>query len=70
MKEIEDYFEMNINVGVTPGRKECMKAIEHSRKNNGSIQRRQWETLRKKVWNMIKKRTTKEYNEALFWSIM
>lgn len=55
IKEIEEYFELNINAGVTPGRQECMRAIELSRKNNGSIQRRQWETIKKKVWNLIKK---------------
>ena len=35
MKEIEEFFELNINAGVTPGQQECMKAIELSRKNNG-----------------------------------
>lgn len=55
MEEIEEYFQLNINSGVTPGRRECMKAIELSRSNNGSIQRRQWETIKKKVWNLIKK---------------
>lgn len=55
IREIEKYFEVNINAAITPGRKECMKAIEMSQKNNGLIYKRNWETIKKKVWNLIQK---------------
>ena len=55
VEEIEEYFETNINSGMTPGRQECLKAIEKSKKKNGTIHLRQWETIKKKVWNIIQK---------------
>ena len=53
--EIRRFFKRNLETGVTPGKSECERAIDKSKANNGLIHRRNWETLKKKVWNMISK---------------
>ena len=53
--EIKDYFKDNFVTKSTPGRRECENAIEISREKNGLLHRRNWETLKKKVWNMLQK---------------
>lgn len=55
LEEVKKYFRENLNTHTTPGRITCNMAIEKSRANGGSIQYRPWETLKKKVWNLIQK---------------
>lgn len=54
-EEIRLYFKDNFETKTTPGKRECEMAIQRSQTNNGVLHRRNWETLKKKVWNMIKK---------------
>ena len=55
IEEVMSYFKECIEAHTTPGRKECNMAKEKSKQNGGSIQFRPWETLKKKVWNIIQK---------------
>lgn len=55
-EEIQIYFIENFKTQSTPGRKECEKAINLSKLNNGVLYRRSWETIKKKVWNEIRKK--------------
>lgn len=55
LEEVKEYFRECLNTNTTPGRITCNMAIEKSRANGGSIQYRPWETLKKKVWNLIQK---------------
>lgn len=50
------YFRENFKTHTTPGRKEYEKAIELSKLKNGVLYRRSLETVKKKVWNEMRKR--------------
>ncbi|KAK6191611.1 hypothetical protein SNE40_003255 [Patella caerulea] len=56
IQEIMKYFKKDIEAVKTPGKKECKAAMEKSKRNKGTIHRRNWETLKKKVWNIIQKK--------------
>jgi len=53
--ELKTLFKENLETLTTPGMKECLKAIQLSKKNNGQLCLRPWETIKKKVWNEIQK---------------
>lgn len=55
LQEIQQYLHENLKAQITPGRKEVERALEKSKKNHGDIHKRHWETVKKKVWNLIKK---------------
>ena len=55
VEELKQYFKEHISTRSTPGMKDCQRAIQMSRKHNGVLHKRPWETIKKKVWNMIKK---------------
>jgi len=40
---------------MTPGQKQIKRAISDSKANKGIIHKRHWETIKKKVWNLIQK---------------
>ena len=54
-EEIKLYFKDNFETRPTPGKLECELALYKSKSNKGVLHSRNWETLKKKVWNMIKK---------------
>ena len=54
-EELQTLFMDNLRTHITPGRKECEDARKKSKENNGSIHKRSWETIKKKVWHEIKK---------------
>ena len=56
MDELNRYFKENIETLTTPGMKACVKAIQLSKNKNGQICRRSWESIKKKIWNMIQKK--------------
>lgn len=56
LQEVNHYFEENIAAEKTPGMKECRRAQENSKTNGGVLHKRNWETLKKKVWNLIQKK--------------
>ena len=56
MKEIQQYLNQNLKAQQTPGRREVERALEKSKQNHGDIHKRHWETVKKKVWNMIQKK--------------
>ncbi|XP_055959525.1 uncharacterized protein LOC126808789 [Patella vulgata] len=50
--EIRHFFKEYFATKATPGREACENIIKQSK----FLKRRSWETLKKKVWNMIKKK--------------
>lgn len=46
-----------------PGIKDCQEAIERSRLNNGTLHRRKWESIKKKVSYMM------NYTQKRMWNI-
>ena len=52
LKEVNVYFKDHLSSKTPPGRRECLKAIEKSKKAKGVLHRREWETIKKKVWNL------------------
>ena len=55
VKELEELFSDNFATRVCPGQKMVEKAIRTSKANGGCIHNRNWETIKKNVWNMTKK---------------
>lgn len=51
-EEIEKLFKDNIKSGVTPGLDQCTQAIQAIK----YLKNRSWETVKKKVWNIIQKK--------------
>lgn len=67
IEEIENYFEDYLDLKTKkscPGQKDCLSAIARSRSCNGSLYRRHWETVKKKVSHMIQKKKNERRNEA------
>ena len=61
INEIEEYFKDYLDLKMSkscPGQKECLRAIALSKSSGGILARRHWETVKKKVSNMVKKRKT------------
>ena len=56
VKELEELFSENLATHACPGQKMVEKAIRTSKANGGCIHNRNWETIKKKVWNMTNKR--------------
>ncbi|XP_033756158.1 uncharacterized protein LOC117338903 [Pecten maximus] len=56
IEEVEKLFQDNLKNGKCPGFKEVKKCIAISKTQNGLIHNRQWETIKKKVWNLIQKK--------------
>ncbi|XP_053408293.1 uncharacterized protein LOC128559783 [Mercenaria mercenaria] len=56
LTEVNRYFEETIAAEKTPGMKECKMAQEKSKTDGGMLHKRNWETLKKKVWNIIQKK--------------
>ena len=57
MEELTDLFANNFNKKKCPTEKDIRKGMATSKANNGPIfkaKRDNWETIKKKVWNMIK----------------
>ena len=52
--EIRIYFREFIKKGDCPGKVDCLRAIEISKRKKGALFKRDWETLKKKVYNMTK----------------
>lgn len=48
LAEVQIYFKEHLSSKTTPGRQDCLRAIDESKANNGTLQRRSWETLKKK----------------------
>ena len=55
MDELKTLFKENLDTLTTPGMKACLKAIQSSKKSNGQLCKRTWETIKKKIWNEIQK---------------
>ena len=55
-QEIKKYFHDNLETHVIPGKRECEAAMEKSKESGGVIHKRYWETIKKKVWNMLQRR--------------
>lgn len=51
--EVRSLFKENISTYQCPARRGCLKAIEASKKAGGLLSRRNWVTVKKKVWNLI-----------------
>ncbi|XP_061186822.1 uncharacterized protein LOC133194941 [Saccostrea echinata] len=62
LKEVHEYFRECLNTNTTPGRKDCNMAIEKNRANEGAIQYRPWESLKKKVWSIIQKQKINHFD--------
>ncbi len=56
--EIRKLFANNFCKRKCPKQRDCEVAITQSKLAGGHIQRRYWETLKKQVYNMIKKQPT------------
>lgn len=54
-KSFAKYFSGEIKK-TCPSKSHCMAAIAHSQEAQGDLHKRDWETLKKKVSNMLKKR--------------
>ncbi|XP_069105224.1 uncharacterized protein [Argopecten irradians] len=54
-RELEELFKENFKLKKNPGLKDCTSAIAKSRKKKGLVQKRSWETIKKKVLRMMKK---------------
>ena len=52
-KEINGIFKDFLASNTCPRQKDCLKAIDLSKKKNGKIQFREWSLIKKKVANMI-----------------
>ncbi|CAH1778519.1 unnamed protein product, partial [Owenia fusiformis] len=50
--ELEHLFRNFIKGKICPSKKDIEKRIRKSKKRNGYIWKRQWEKIKKKVWNM------------------
>ena len=55
MEELNKYLSANMEARVTPGRKECLRAIALSKKAGGSLQYRSYDLIVKKMSAMIQK---------------
>ncbi|XP_030843815.1 uncharacterized protein LOC115924951 isoform X2 [Strongylocentrotus purpuratus] len=53
--ELKKYFSVNFVTKVTPGRKDCQKAIGASKVNGGTLQRRHWHLIVKKMSALLTK---------------
>lgn len=53
--EVRLLFKENLDSRQTPGRKQIEVAKTASKASNGAIHKRHWETIKKKVWNLIQK---------------
>ncbi|XP_062611535.1 uncharacterized protein LOC134273353 [Saccostrea cucullata] len=52
LEEVREYFSSYLDGSSArkcPGREECKESIRKSKEKNGVLQRRKWETIKKKV---------------------
>jgi len=53
--EINVLFCEELEAGITPRMKKIEMAKAKSKRNKGSLHLRNWETIKKKIWNTIQK---------------
>lgn len=55
LAELQEYFGDKIKKGENVREKDCLRAIDLSKKNHKTLQRRKWDTIKKKVNYIIVK---------------
>lgn len=54
-KEVKEYFSDCYKSKTLPGMKMCLRLIESNKKAGGVLWKRKWETIKKKIWNDLKR---------------
>ncbi|XP_033762695.1 uncharacterized protein LOC117344151 [Pecten maximus] len=67
MRYFKKYFHREVNK-TSPSQHDCKAAVAFSEENGGQLQKRSWETIKKKVSRMLKSKVL-AYEVYCYWSL-